>query len=1148
MQLSARTAVGRATTAYHAAVTAARLSPTAGAARFKAPRGSAAASRRFGPPRHLRSASSTFGGCSSCDATAPSNTWGPPTPHWSLRPAESSLVAAATTAAASPRIASRPSGGGYWAECTACGLLAVQAVPRCRRARRTLNSRPRTVVITSAVTGVVGGGDGVSGIIEDQARETVEAVEEAEPLQWPAERVRQAYIDFFVQRKQHTFVPASPVVPLNDPTLLFVNAGMNQFKAIFMGQLEQSSPLQGMRRAVNSQKCIRAGGKHNDLDDVGRDVYHHTFFEMLGNWSFGDYFKEEAIDWAWELLTKVYGLQPERLYASYFGGDEAMGLPADLEAKSMWERHLPASRILAFGKGDNFWEMGAVGPCGPCSELHYDRIGGRDAAELVNADDPDVIEIWNLVFMQFYRNDDGSLVMLPSRHIDTGMGLERVVSVLQDRRSNYDTDVFAPLLEAVHDLVGGEPYRGYIGDADTGLRDTAYRIIVDHARTLTLSVADGAVPSSEGRGYVLRRILRRAVRFGRQMLYAPPGFFSKLVPVVVGSLGTAFPELNAAQERVQAILHEEEVAFDRTVERGMQFFSELKADLRASGATVVPGERAFLLYDSHGFPLDLTQQMAEESGLTVDSEGFESAMEVQKERSRVAMREQQASERGMRPMELVAEHTAWLGAHGVAPTDDAQKYEWDVVPVCSVLAIYTEAGFVDSTAELTDEVAMVGVVLNKTPFYAEAGGQASDVGQFVATAGDNCATSAPVLQVKAVRAFGGFLLHQGLLVRKAGCSSSTPQCLSVGDEVRCEVDYDHRRRVARNHTMTHALNWSLREVLGEGVDQRGSLVSAERLRFDFSAETVSTSQLTRVEGLVQGLIANSLRVTVCEAPLQQALAVTGVRAVSGEAYPDPVRVVSIGAATVGEVLETPSEARWRAQSVEFCGGTHIADTAEARAFVIFEEKAIARGVRRIVAATGEAAQCAHEEGERVVKLLSELETSKSVDEGAIQDLSKYIAVASISATLKPACRERLDTLRKRLRKKQKGAAKAHIVEAQATLAASVASAVERGVQHCVVCVEDLDAKALQQTLQGTSAEIALLVIARHGSSVNCLATLPEACQAAGHAADAWVRASLEPLGGRGGGKPGRAQGSAKLSVDGGEATRLATEAAEAYWS
>lgn len=945
---------------------------------------------------------------------------------------------------------------------------------------------------------------------------------------WPAARVRQEFVDYFTKQQEHDFVASSPVVPLNDPTLLFANAGMNQFKAVFMGQLDPSSPLQGVKRAANSQKCIRAGGKHNDLDDVGKDVYHHTFFEMLGNWSFGDYFKAEAIDFAWEVLTTVYGLEPERIYASYFGGDKAMNLPEDTEAKELWLRYLPAERILPFDKSDNFWEMGAVGPCGPCSELHYDRIGGRDAAALVNADDPDVIEIWNLVFMQFYREDSGNLTVLPSQHIDTGMGLERVTSILQDKRSNYDTDLFTPLLAAVHEQVGGAPYAGLLGEEDPDFRDTAFRIIVDHARTLTLAVADGAVPGKDGRGYVLRRILRRAVRYGRQMLSAPPGFFHKLVPAVVASLGVFYPELEASLDRVQTILKEEEEAFDRTVERGMQYFSELQAELSEAGATVVPGDRAFQLYVTQGFPLDLTQQMAEEAGLTVDMDGFEAAMAAEKEISRNALREQQEAAKGMQQLELVAEQTAWLEGKGIKPTEDSRKYDSDIKHAAVIQAIFSADGFVDSTSELPDG-AGCGIVMDTTSFYAEAGGQVADVGELLSEEG------APVLSVKNVQVFGGFVLHSGLPV--AGP-------LSVGDKVGCSVDYEHRRLIVPNHTMTHALNWALREVLGDGVDQRGSLCDSERLRFDFSADGVSTPQLQKVEDLVQGLVESGVPVSAREASLSSALEITGLRAVAGEAYPDPVRVVTIGDSAVDDLLAAPAEEKWMSQSVEFCGGTHLTNTKEAEAFVVLEERAVSKGVRRISGATGALAVAAREEGARVLERLQALEEAKAPAEADMAELSKHIDGASMSAALKPGCRDRLNALMKKTRKQNKGSAKEAVNATLASIREAAEAAASSGAKHCVIEFDGLDAKTLHKAIP--EVDIAVLALTLDGGSVSCVATVPSAAAADGKPADAWVRAALAPIGGKGGGRPVKAQGSAKVES---EVTLVpAVEAANAFWT
>eukprot|EP01032_Pedospumella_encystans_P028455 gene28455-32140_t len=444
-----------------------------------------------------------------------------------------------------------------------------------------------------------------------------------ETMKWPKDKIRTTFIEFFTKKYGHTFWASSPVVPVNDPTLLFANAGMNQYKPLFLGTCDPSLEMYNLKRAVNSQKCIRAGGKHNDLEDVGKDVYHHTFFEMLGNWSFGDYFKEEAITWAWECLTVDFGLNPDRLYATYFGGDATQGLEADLEAREIWLRFLPANRIIACGCKENFWEMGATGPCGPCSEIHYDRIGDRDAAYLVNADVPDVIEIWNNVFIQFNRETDGSLKELPNKHVDTGMGFERLSSILQGHQSNYDTDIFTPIFEAIRQVTNCRPYEGKLGPEDVGLIDMAYRVIGDHIRTLTFAITDGAVPSNEGRGYVLRRILRRAVRYGQEMLSAPAGFFTKLVPVVVANFGDTFPELRQRQAYVESIIADEEQSFNRTLDQGVKHFKKVVAGLQASGATVVPAKDAHVLFSSMGFPLDLTELMAAELNMTVDTAGFE---------------------------------------------------------------------------------------------------------------------------------------------------------------------------------------------------------------------------------------------------------------------------------------------------------------------------------------------------------------------------------------------------------------------------------------------------------------------------------------------------------------------------------------------
>lgn len=697
---------------------------------------------------------------------------------------------------------------------------------------------------------------------------------------WSVDRVRSTFVDFFRLRGGHTFVPSSPVVPLNDPTLLFTNAGMNQFKPIFLGQADPNSEMGKWKCAANSQKCIRAGGKHNDLDDVGKDNYHHTMFEMLGNWSFGDYFKKEAISWAWELLTGVYKLDPARLYATYFQGDASQGLPADDEARDIWLQFLPTERVLPYGNKENFWEMGDQGPCGPCTEIHYDRIGGgRDAAALVNADDPNVLEIWNLVFIQFNREADGSLRPLPAKHVDTGMGLERITSVLQGKMSNYATDVFTPIFDDIRRITGAAPYTDKVGPEDTDGKDMAYRVVADHIRTLSFAIADGARPGNDGRDYVLRRILRRAVRYGREKLGGQLGFFSQMVDGFVKHMGGAYPELVKAQATIYEVIKEEEASFSRTLSKGIELFKKF-----AEGAQggLIGGQDAFVLWDTYGFPVDLTQLMAEERGLRVDMEGFRKAMEGARELARAARKAG-----GADALKFEAEATAGLKSMEVPLTNDKPKYaEQDIETV--VCAILTESGYVQEAAP----GATVGVVVRDTSFYAEQGGQVSDVGRMIAT---NNAT----LDVEDVVIAAGYVLHKGPL-------SGGP--LKVGDTVRCSVDYPRRRRVAPNHTMTHVLNYALREVLGEHIDQKGSIVRPENLRFDFShGKPVEAAELARIEDIVRTQVAQKLPVSAKEVPLAQAKEILGLRAVFGEVYPDPVRVVSVGR-SVDDLLADPKGA------------------------------------------------------------------------------------------------------------------------------------------------------------------------------------------------------------------------------------------------
>lgn len=941
-------------------------------------------------------------------------------------------------------------------------------------------------------------------------------------LEWSTTKVRSTFIEFF-QDKDHTFQPSSACAPLNDPTLLFTNAGMNQFKPIFLGQADPSSPLTQLKRAANAQKCIRAGGKHNDLEDVGRDTYHHTFFEMLGSWSFGDYFKKEAIDYAWELLTEVYKLDPDRLYATYFEGNEE--IEADTEARDLWLKYLPEERVIGCCAKDNFWEMGETGPCGPCSELHYDRIGNRNAAPLVNADDPDVIEIWNIVFIQFNRDEKG-LTPLPNKHIDTGMGLERLVSILQDKPSNYDIDVFTPLFDKLSEFSQLGKYEGKLLEEDVTLRDTAYRAIADHARTLAFAIADGAVPNNEGRGYVLRRVLRRATRYGQQILKAPPGFFSQLVPVVVDTFGEAYPELVKNQDTVLEVIREEEQAFSAMLERGIKFFADLETELKEQGKSEVSGDKAFFLYDTLGFPVDLTELMAEEAGLTLDSEGFVKEMEAQKQRSREARSAAKAG--GGTRLELIAEQTAFLADTNVPPTDDGFKYKSDVELPATVLAVFGEDEFIGD-GDAVEAGSNVGLILDKSSFYAEAGGQEADVGtmDIVSADGEHIGE----FMITDVQAYAGYILHTGVV--KEGT-------LEVGSIVNCKVDYPRRRLVAPNHSMTHVLNAALREVLGDGVDQRGSLCNDEKLRFDFSnKKAMSAKQLRATEEICQKAIADAQPVTSKVMPLEEAKAINGVRAMFGEVYPDPVRVVSIG----------------DEMSVEFCGGTHLDNTAEAEAFVIVEETAVAKGIRRITAVTKDSAAQAIKEGEKFQATVAESE-ELSAD---TPDLDKKAGVlrkdldgSFISAPLKAELRARIEAIQKKGVEAKKAALAGRVDRVLNDVKAQFESALAEEKQSLVLNVDiGADSKASQKVMNAAKSiapDLAFMGLSEEeegsGGKLMAFAYVPKALVEEGFKADEWVRATLEVCGGRGGGKPDSAQGQAKECNNVDEVLAAATAFAE----
>ena len=716
--------------------------------------------------------------------------------------------------------------------------------------------------------------------------------------------VRQQFLDFFVQKCGHTFVPSSPVVPLDDPTLLFANAGMNQFKPYFLGTEKPKFP-----RVVNSQKCIRAGGKHNDLDDVGKDTYHHTFFEMLGNWSFGDYFKKEAIGWAWELLTKVWKLDPTRLHVTVFEGDPVAGIPRDDEAANIWKSVGVLDGHIHLGnKKDNFWEMGSTGPCGPCTEIHYDKTADKSGGKLVNGGSDQCIEIWNNVFIQFNRNEDQSLTPLPAKHVDTGMGFERICAVLNNVPSNYETDVFAPLFEALRAATGARPYGGKLDD----LTDTAYRVIADHIRTLTFSLTDGAVPGSKGRGAVVRSVLRRASRYGWQVLGMKEPFLHKLSSAVVSQLGDVFPELKRNPEKVRETIHDEERSFLRTLERGIKLFGEA-AERASLNNFIVRAQDIFDLHTTYGLDKGITQQMAAEAQMTCDMAGYDKLFE---EFTRISD--------GQKTKLVVSAIQGTL-----SETDDSAKFSNAEMTAKVVGWVADNKVFTAGSLAVGQPVALL---LDRTSFYAEQGGQVGDVGTLSTTDGAD-------FEVEDPPRLGETVLHLGSLQQGS---------IAVGDTVTLRKSDFRRIDIARNHTATHLMNLGLRTVLGSHVEQKGSLVDDSRTRFDFSHDKpLSADEIRQVEAFVNARIQRELPVSAVTMPLGKAKEIPGVRAMFGEKYPDPVRVVLVGP-------DSPEKAS-PDDSVEFCGGTHVANTATIGTFKILNQESVAKGIRRITATTGRTA-------------------------------------------------------------------------------------------------------------------------------------------------------------------------------------------------
>jgi alanyl-tRNA synthetase len=880
-----------------------------------------------------------------------------------------------------------------------------------------------------------------------------------------SKQIRSGFIDFF-KSKGHTFIPSSPIVPAGDETLLFANAGMNQFKDIFTGL---AAPEIG--RAVNSQKCLRVSGKHNDLEEVGKDTYHHTFFEMLGNWSFDDYFKAEAIEWAWELLTKVWQIDANRLWVTVFAGDKEDGLPIDEEAKALWTKVTPisAERVLAFGRKDNFWEMGASGPCGPCSEIHIDlgpeRCDKKDVPGhkcAVNAGCARFIELWNLVFIQYNRAEDGRLTPLKARYIDTGAGLERVAAVLQNKTGNYETDLFMPIIERVGKMAG-KKYTSQLHNKT----DIAFRVIADHIRSVSFAITDGAIPSNDGRGYVIRRILRRACRFGRELGLHEP-FMHKLVPTVVEVMSEAFPETKERAEFVATVIESEETSFGRTLDRGIDIFNAAAKRAKAAGESVVSGADAFQLYDTYGFPLDLTQLMAQERGLGVDTAGFDELMAEQRERARAAQKSTSL--------------TALVSDAELPITEDLQKYHVNSCDAAIIAFVEGDSLRKEGQIKTGDEV---GIILDRTCFYAESGGQVGDCGAIE--------FNGARFVVEDTTKAANCVIHRGKVADGV---------FSVGDKVTATVSKD-REAIKKNHTATHLLQWALQKVVGSSVAQQGSLVAPEYLRFDFTCpKALTPEQTAKVEELVRQRIDNDDPVTFVVMPREQAEKL-GAMALFGEKYGSEVRVVAIGAADENTITE--------AFSREFCGGTHVDRLGVIGGFKIIKEESISAGVRRITALTGKGLEAYLSSRSDIADTLSEM--------------------LKVPAEQLPARVEQLVNENKRLAKELKGASKSRGADVM-DQARQLLEKCER-IGPTSVIIAPLETTSIEQAriaidmLKKKTESAAIVFAFADGDKATLIAAVTDDLVTKGLKAGDIVKQTAPIIDGGGGGRPQMAQAGGK---------------------
>ena len=989
-------------------------------------------------------------------------------------------------------------------------------------------------------------------------------------------QIRQSFLDFF-REKKHTIVPSSPLLP-DAPNLLFTNAGMNQFVPIFLGQ---QKPSWNPPRVADTQKCIRAGGKHNDLEDVGLDTYHHTFFEMLGNWSFGDYFKKEAIEWAWELVVNRWKFPAQRLYATVYKPGPGEPSEFDQEAHDHWARLFqeadldPKIHIVSSGKADNFWMMGDTGPCGPCSELHVDLTPDGDTrGELVNREDPRCIEIWNLVFIQFNANPDGTFAPLPQRHVDTGMGFERVTAIIQGTEnltdfsgtiSNYETDIFRPIFDELEKLSGKKygstlPTHGSAGETEQERIDIAFRVNADHIRALSFAIADGIIPSNEGRGYVLRRVLRRAVRYGRALGFHKP-FFFKLVDVLAKTMGDVFPEVRRKEKNIKETIRREEESFNKTLDRGLDLFdaeaglerfervvrmveslpevmgdtggpAEFQASEMAKGASYrerdkvgafvrgadgtvakkITGDFAFKLFDTYGFPLDLTELLARERGFTVDVRRFEELMEQQRERARKSQKK---------------EIIQLAGGVGFSGSLEARKIPGQEISTTEFLGYdFLETEAVVEEVLPGEKAEVCALILDRTPFYAEMGGQVGDQGLVHVPGHDR--TEVGRLRIIDTQEYGDICVHLARLI-----AGRAPE---PGEAVRVSVDVDRRKLIQGHHTVTHLLHWALHEVVSGDAAQKGSYVGPDKLTFDFSSAALTREQRRDVEKLVNEKIAENAPVSWTEIPYAEAKKHKDIQQFFGEKYGETVRVLQIG----GEPKKL------NGYSMELCGGTHVKSTSEIGAFRIVKEEAIAAGTRRIEAVAGYAARVwAREEVVRQEEKFQALSRKKP----DLAPLPVFADTVQTDEMLKQidaraAHLEKLDVDVREWEKKQAKEASADLRSRAAQIANDLAMS-KVGQKLCLVSVPDADAKLLQAVADALKQKFdgPIVLAGAKDGNVALVALVPKQLTSK-FQANKIIQQIAPIVGGKGGGRPESAQGGGtdadKIDKALAEAKRLLT--------